>query len=38
MLRVVDDDVIKQSVSTLTNSYSALFLTEDGLHEVLRLS
>ena len=33
-----ESDVAKLSVSTLTNSYSALFLTEDGLYEVLMQS
>ena len=33
-----ETDVAKLSVGTLTNSYSALFLTEDGLYEVLMQS
>ena len=33
-----ETDVAKLNVSTLTNSYSALFLTEDGLYEVLMQS
>lgn len=33
-----EDEVIKQTISTLTNSYSALFVTESGLYEVLMQS
>ena len=32
------DEVVKLRVGTLTNSYSALYLTEDGLYEVLMQS
>jgi Prophage antirepressor len=35
---LTETDVITQRVGTLTNSYSALFLTEDGLYEVLMQS
>lgn len=39
MLESIDDnEKIKLEVGTLTNSYSAWFLTEDGLYEVLMLS
>jgi prophage antirepressor-like protein len=33
-----DSEIVKSRISTLTNSYSALFLTESGLHEVLMQS
>lgn len=33
-----ETDFVKDTLSTLTNSYSALFLTEDGLYEVLMQS
>ncbi|WFD08726.1 Bro-N domain-containing protein [Tepidibacter hydrothermalis] len=33
-----DNEVEKNTLTTLTNSYSALFLTEDGLYEVLMQS
>ena len=32
------DEVVKLRIGTLTNSYSALYLTEDGLYEVLMQS
>src|SRR5574344_768057 len=31
-------EIIKEQIGTLTNSYTALFLTEDGLYEVLMQS
>ena len=33
-----ENEVIKRSIGTLSNAYSALFLTEDGLYEVLMQS
>ena len=33
-----DDEVVKQKLGTLTNGYTALFLTEDGFYEVLMQS
>lgn len=33
-----DAEVARHQLSTLTNSYTALFLTEDGLYEVLMQS
>ncbi|MBT2736149.1 BRO family protein [Bacillus sp. ISL-7] len=33
-----DSETIKAKVSTLTNSYNAMFLTEDGIYEVLMQS
>lgn len=33
-----ENEVIKHTIGTLTNSYTALFLTEDGLYEVLMQS
>jgi len=33
-----EHEVVKATIGTLTNSYSALFLTEDGLYEVLMQS
>lgn len=33
-----ETDCVKDTLSTLTNSYSALFLTEEGLYEVLMQS
>lgn len=39
MLSTIDEDEkIKATIDTLTNSYTALFLTEDGLYEVLMQS
>lgn len=39
MLMAIDEDEkIKLTIGTLTNSYTALFLTEDGLYEVLMQS
>jgi len=35
---LAENEVIKHFIGTLTNSYSALFLTEDGLYEVLMQS
>jgi prophage antirepressor-like protein len=36
--KLEESEIVKQQISTLTNSYSALFLTEDGLYEVLMQS
>ena len=33
-----ENEAVKKTIGTLTNSYSALFLTEDGLYEVLMQS
>lgn len=39
MLKSIDEDEkVKLRISTLTNGYSAIFLTEDGLYEVLMQS
>ena len=35
---LAENEAVKQTIGTLTNSYSALFLTEDGLYEVLMQS
>jgi len=33
-----EEEIVKKMMGTITNSYSALFLTEDGLYEVLMQS
>jgi prophage antirepressor-like protein len=32
--KIDNDEKLKAQISTLTNSYTAIFLTEDGLYEV----
>lgn len=35
---LAENEIVKRQISTLTNSYSALFVTEDGLYEILMQS